>query len=76
LATSTLSRYGHFIDCIKVELSSLRSYKVVHVLREANCAAHLLAKAAVTQVIDSIWLKENPPIIYDVVCRELVVTFS
>jgi hypothetical protein len=55
LATSNLSRYGHFIDGIKT---------------------HILAKAAITQVIESIWLEEIPPLISDVVCRKLVVHLS
>jgi hypothetical protein len=41
LANPTLSRNGHFIDGVKTELSSLRSYSVVHVRREANYAAHI-----------------------------------
>lgn len=76
LATSNLSRYGHFIDGIKTELSSLRSYNVVYVRRRANFVTHILAKAAITQVIESIWLEEIPPLISDVVCRKLVVHLS
>jgi hypothetical protein len=45
---------------------------VIHVRREANLAAHVLVRAAVTQVIYSIWLEEILPFIYDIVLRECI----
>jgi len=45
---------------------------VIHVRKEANLAAHVLVRAAVTQVIYSIWLEEILPFIYDIVLRECI----
>jgi ribonuclease HI len=39
-------RYGHILDDIKIVLSSLRSWEVMHVKRDANMAAHRLTKEA------------------------------
>jgi hypothetical protein len=69
---STLSKFGHFIERIKKEAMSLRSFSVVHTRRKANSAVHALAKAASAKVTDSIWLEETP-FLYDIVCREYVV---
>jgi len=44
-----------------------------HVKREANSAVHGLAREAVTHILDSIWMKEILPWIYDIVIRELLV---
>jgi hypothetical protein len=58
---------------IKSGLQSFRLANIVHVKHEANTAAHGLARAAVTHIVDSIWIEEIPPQIYDIVIRELVV---
>jgi hypothetical protein len=58
-------------DIIKVLYSS-HSFRVVYVKRDANATAHDLTKEAVTYVIDLIWLKNIPPIIYDIVCRNVL----
>lgn len=67
-----LSRFGHFIDSINRELSSFRSTKFVHVPRELNSAAHVLAKEASLHCLDHVWLEETPSGISDVVLREHV----
>jgi hypothetical protein len=54
-------------------LCSLQSAYVIYMWREANSTAHYLARAVVTHVIDSIWLKETPVIVYDIVHRECIV---
>jgi hypothetical protein len=59
-----LSRFGYIVDDIRKFLYSLRSFRVVHVKRDANAAPHGLVKEAVTLVIDLIWLENIPPIIY------------
>lgn len=46
----SLSRIRHFIEGIKSELKSLRPFSVIHVKRETNFAAHVLAKATVLYV--------------------------
>jgi hypothetical protein len=58
------------VDDTSIVLFSLHSFKVVHVKRDANETTNGLAKKVVTHVIDSIWLKYIPPIIYDIVCRK------
>jgi hypothetical protein len=70
-----LSRYGHLVNDIRKVLLSLRSFKVVHVKRDANEAAHNLTKEAVTHVINLIWLEDIPPIIYDIICRKCSIPF-
>jgi hypothetical protein len=44
--------FGHFVKDIQSGLGSLRSYSFVHVKREANLAAHGLAREATTHVIE------------------------
>jgi hypothetical protein len=70
LAIPSLSKIGHFTDDIRSVLYSLRSFRVIHVKREANFVAHMLAKAAVFYVSDSIWLEETPPPVSDIVLKE------
>jgi len=53
-------------------LKSLNSYNVIHVKREGNYAIHVLAKTAVFNVQDSIWLEETPPQVLEIVFREYV----
>ena len=40
-------RYGQIIDDIKLVLGLLRKWSIKHVKREANLAAHSLAKCAI-----------------------------
>jgi ribonuclease HI len=70
LAIHFFSKIGHFTDDIRSVLHSLRSFRIIHVKREANSAAHVLAKTAVFYVRDSIWLEETPPPVSDIVLRE------
>jgi hypothetical protein len=41
------------------------------VKKEANSAAHALAKAAVFNVLDSIWMEETPPYVSHIIFRSL-----
>jgi hypothetical protein len=61
------------VDGIKHVLKSFQSSRVVHVKRDANSAAHWLAKEAVTHVIDADWVEDISQIIYDIVSREFSV---
>jgi ribonuclease HI len=70
LVIHSLSKIGHFTDGIRSVLHSPRSFRVIHVKREANSAAHILVKAAVFYVRNSIWLEETPPPVFDIVLRE------
>jgi hypothetical protein len=48
------SRYGQLIKDAKLVLKGLRSWNVRHVRREANMAAHRLAKTAIRQSLEKI----------------------
>jgi hypothetical protein len=61
------------VDGIKHVWKSFQSSRVVHVKRDANSAAHWLAKEAVTHVIDAGWVEDISQIIYDIVSREFSV---
>jgi ribonuclease HI len=52
--------YGQIIEDIRVVLSSRRSWSVRHTKREANGAAHGLAKEATRCFSDKIWLEDSP----------------
>jgi len=69
-ATPTLNAAGHFVEGITAEIQGLRNVSMVHVGREANNAAHCLAKEASYNFIDSVWLKEIPSCILHVVLRK------
>ena len=64
------SSFGHLIDCIHNELRDLERDSFIHVLREANGAAHLLAQLATTHVNMFTWLGNAPPSVGDIVKRE------
>jgi hypothetical protein len=70
------SNCGHFIEGVKQELGGFQSYYVTHVKREANSAAHTLAKAASKEVLNSVWLEDIPDNIRGIITRELVVPRS
>ena len=64
------SHYGHLVEDTKTILQALPNLKCYHVRREANGAAHSLAKAAVLYVFDYTWMGEIPNCIHDVILRE------
>jgi hypothetical protein len=70
---SNWSKFGHFIEGIKEEVTSLRSFRVIHTRKEANTAAHILLKTASAHVRDSISLEEVPHFLSGIVCRKLAV---
>ena len=70
-----LSSYGHLIKCIKRELLQPENASLIHVLRDANIAAHTLAKLATTHVTMSTWLGDVPPSIGDIVRRDKPLLF-
>lgn len=65
-------RYGQIIDDIKLVLGSLRSWSIRHIRREANVAAHVLAKYAILNFDSHVWLEETPSCILDTVILEQV----
>jgi hypothetical protein len=69
--TSNGSRYGHFVnDTCRILQEKVSQWKCVFVPWEANQAAHRLAKAATTDIIDKIWRYGIPDCICDVLPME------
>jgi hypothetical protein len=62
--------YGQFIECIQRELCGLENARLMHVMKDANNVAHMLAKLAITHVTMSTWLENVPPSVGDIVRRE------
>jgi hypothetical protein len=71
-ATENLSSYGHLIDDTRWLLQQFRTAEVRHVKRNANKAAHRLAREAVKNCGDNIWMEETPPCISDTIALERV----
>jgi hypothetical protein len=72
-----LRRRGHcnqanefLIEDSRTMLSFFNSVEVVHVRREANKAAHVLARNAISQLLDKVWVAECPPLISSIVLAE------
>ena len=53
-------------------LQSFKRWEIGHVKRKANGAAHGLAKAAISELGERIWIEEIPSVIYDVVTLEQI----
>ena len=60
-------------DCFSLK-GSFRSLNFLHVRREANQAAHYLAKYALKNS-DCIWIEETPPCIFAVLAFDLLPNF-
>jgi hypothetical protein len=73
-----LSRSGHFIEGIKPEVLYLISYSFVHMSRALNEAAHTLAKSAVINFCNDVWLEDILSCIdiFDIVTREQRISRS
>jgi ribonuclease HI len=67
-----LSRSSHILESIHVERQSLHICSFNFVYREANCAAHCLAKEAVSTMNDLCLLENTPISISSIVVREAV----
>jgi hypothetical protein len=67
--------YEQIIEDLRIILRSLRRWRIVHVKREANIAAHKLAKEAARKPIDCIWLEEPPNCIFDTIILEQLALF-
>lgn len=64
------SIFGQLVGDVLVVLNSFTSWKACHVNREANRAAHELARLAILQVIDTTWQEDLPSCISDIVLSE------
>lgn len=54
------SMIGHLIDDVRLGLNSIPRWQVHHVFPEANRVAHELAKQALKQANDIVWLDGCP----------------
>lgn len=63
-------RFGQLIEDSRLMLHSLSSFEVCHVSREANQAAHLLAKNALITMEDLVWMWDCPSFIQSLVLAE------
>lgn len=63
-------RVGPLLDDARNTLNSLSSWQTLHTYHGVNSAAHGLAKAAIRQVINVIWIKEIYSCICDIVLLE------
>jgi hypothetical protein len=59
--------FGHLLDDTKACFSHFSSVDVMHVRRNANNAARVLAKCVISQMLDMVWIEERPPFIHSVV---------
>lgn len=65
------SRFGNLIDYSKT-LNSLQSWYVNHIKIKANMVDHYLAKAALQQPLEQIWMEECHICIHDIVTSESI----
>jgi hypothetical protein len=66
----TWCKYEHIVGDILEVLKSFRRWDIGHVKRTVNGAAHALAKSAVRELGERIWIEEIPNTIYDIVAIE------
>lgn len=64
------SNFGHFVEDTKVVLVLLRRSSFVHVNRQANTAAHVLAKEACNHATEFIWWHFTPSCIDGIIRKE------
>jgi ribonuclease HI len=67
--------YGQIIDDIKWVMGSLRRWKIRHVKRDANKAAHELSRFATRNSDPYVWLEEPPNCILNTVILEQKALF-
>jgi ribonuclease HI len=68
--------FGLTEEDIKIVLGSLRSWKINHVKRGANQAAHGLAKEAMITSLERHWIEEIPSCIFHIVNLEFLALSS
>jgi ribonuclease HI len=67
---------GQLLDDIKTLFSHFPSVDVRHVRRDANKAAHVLAKCAISQMLDMVWVEECLPFIHIIVLADIDVSMD
>jgi len=69
-ATQCLSRFGHIIGSIRDQLQSVHHVEVCNTNRNANQAAHVLAKSSIQFSLNNVWMGEPPYYIQHIVTVE------
>ncbi|XP_059461922.1 uncharacterized protein LOC132190915 [Corylus avellana] len=64
--------FGQLIDDIRALLALFPNWRIGHVRRCGNNAAHVLAKEAMKRVIDKLWIDEIPMCISDIILEEQI----
>jgi hypothetical protein len=62
--------YGQLIEDTKIKLNSLGDRTVRHVCREVNTTAHIMAKFAISQMLDRVWIEQCSYFIQNIVLAE------
>lgn len=70
----SLRAYGQILNNIESMFSHFSLVEVQHVSRSANRAAHVLAKHALSQLLNNTWVAECPSIIQNVVVADYECT--
>jgi hypothetical protein len=66
------SRFGLMINDAKILLNSLQEWRVYHVKRMGNKAAHILAKHGLTVDEDQLWSSDFPSFIHDIALSDVM----
>jgi hypothetical protein len=74
-ATQRLSRFGHIIDSIRDQMQSFHHAEVCYTNRNANQAAHVLAKSSIQFNLNNVWMGETPSYIQHVVTADSGFSF-
>jgi ribonuclease HI len=74
-SSSEFCQYGHIVEDIKKVLRTYRKWEAGFVRQEVNLVAHGLAKVAINEGWDIIWLEETPNVIRDIVFLEHFALF-
>ena len=54
------SRIGHLVDDVRSELGKIYQWKMTYIPKKHNRAAHVLARKAVSEEMDGLWLYSSP----------------
>jgi hypothetical protein len=65
--SSVGGRNGPVLNDIKLLLQNFNDWKVSHVLREANAAAHRLAKLALSSGVEQTWYENFSMVVQEIV---------
>ncbi len=56
--TPSWCSHGQLIENTKEKVPSLHRVKIIYASRVVNLAAHILAKYAISQLLDEVWMNE------------------